>query len=68
MAEGLSMSELAVLNRVHDSIGALRQDVRSLIAAVARLEGIVRPEPSEVDCRVPECNCHVRDWDERSGA
>jgi hypothetical protein len=43
------------------ALGTIRQDVRSLIAAVARLEGIVRPEPPEEPwCNIEGCNCHPK--------
>ena len=41
------------------TLGALRQDVRALLAAVARLEIIVGPAPPQ---GASECNCHTKDW------
>lgn len=46
------------------ALGALRQDVRALLAAVARIEW-------EMTHRAPQeasggCNCHAKDWGEGS--
>lgn len=51
----------------HAALGALRQDVRAILAALGRLEEKVAqaaPGAAKSDfCGVPGCNCHVREFE-----
>lgn len=63
-----------LLASTYAAMGALRQDVRSILAALGRLEEKVDLAASGVGssafCAVPgcgcdtKCNCHAKDWGE----
>lgn len=53
---------LEQVEQVYAAIGALRQDIRMVLAALARLEDKVDSAASQGPCKGEACNCHAKDW------